>query len=51
VTHLRSIEEKCRTCGGRASVELLNRFNSRMGYYCKRDGAAALKRLQADEAH
>lgn len=49
MAHLRSIEQACLTCGGRATVQLFNNRNGDLGVYCKRDGDKALKELQARE--
>lgn len=51
MAHLRSIQRPCATCGKPATVELVNRFNSPQGSYCKHCGQKALKRQQATEDH
>lgn len=40
---------RCRTCGGRASVEVFNNRNSSCGTYCVRCGKAKVKELDRQE--
>jgi hypothetical protein len=47
--HTRSIENKCKHCGARATVELYNRYNAPSGYFCKKCGEKEAKRLEAWE--
>jgi uncharacterized Zn finger protein len=41
--HIRSIEQKCKTCDKRATHELFNRMNAASGYYCRRCGTKAVE--------
>ncbi len=49
MAYLASIEQKCFTCGKRASVELRNSANGRVGVFCRPHGERRLKALKADE--
>jgi uncharacterized Zn finger protein len=49
MAYLRTIERKCRNCGKRAAVELINQVNSSNGYYCRICGTVAMNRLQNEE--
>lgn len=52
MAHLRDIYvPKCQTslCSATATVQLYGIRNERYGDYCRKHGAAALRRLEADE--
>lgn len=49
MAYLRDITQKCSVCDSRATHALLNNRNAQNGVYCRRHGAGALRRLQADE--
>ena len=39
----------CYICRARATVELRNRYNSSLGYYCRKHGERELKEIQYRE--
>ncbi len=43
------IKSRCDHCPQTASVEVLNRYNSLQGRYCRSCGARALKELEKHE--
>jgi hypothetical protein len=47
---LRNIVYRCQRCGRTAAVEVFNNRNSSHGYFCKRCGAAEVRRLDKEEA-
>lgn len=55
MAYLKDLHEPiCRHCGVKAKVELFNRFNSAVGYYCRRCGKRqenALNRFEKETDH
>lgn len=45
--YTRSIEHRCQTCGGRATVEAFNTRNASLGYFCTPCGNERVRRLNA----
>jgi hypothetical protein len=50
MAYLRDLPRPLCRCSARATVELLNRANATVGYYCRRCGRSRLAELQAAEA-
>jgi hypothetical protein len=48
MAYMRSIERQCK-CGKRATVEVLNNRNARMGEYCKACAAQKVRELNKRE--
>jgi hypothetical protein len=50
MAYLRDATRRCTDCGKTAVVELVNRWNSTYGFYCRSHGDKRLAELQRSEA-
>jgi hypothetical protein len=50
MAYLKPIIRRLCRCGKIATVELVNRFNGHVGYYCAQHGRAELRRLDSEHA-
>jgi len=50
MAYLRSLVVKCRDCPRAAVEELITNRNARMGSFCRRHGARAMRELQRRES-
>ena len=49
MAYLRDITKTCKRCGKKATKELLNRFNTGIGFYCASCGQKELKIQQEQD--